>query len=179
MADEEQRKPTTRRTPLSQIDEDRVCIMLSMIESESEDEEITASDEEFLESEIQDFELEFYDDEYDYDDEDMEEDDVDPDELSYEELIALGEFVGVENRGLSEAEISKHLHSSTFQSNSSKTLIDRCVVCQLEYEEGENLVALPCDHPYHSDCIQKWLQIKKICPICSDEVSSTDVPTNV
>lgn len=33
--------------------QDRVCIMLSMIESESEDEEITASDEEFLESEIQ------------------------------------------------------------------------------------------------------------------------------
>nr|XP_016447603.1 PREDICTED: ATP-dependent helicase FUN30-like [Nicotiana tabacum] len=84
MADEEQRKPTTRRTPLSQIDEDRVCIMLSMIESESEDEEITASDEEFLESEIQDFELEFYDEEYDDDNEDMEEDDIDPDELSYE-----------------------------------------------------------------------------------------------
>ncbi|KAJ8528103.1 hypothetical protein K7X08_015554 [Anisodus acutangulus] len=179
MADEEQRKPTTRRTPLSQIDEDRVCIMLSMIESESEDEEITASDEEFLESEIQDFELEFYDDEYDYDNEDMEEDDVDPDELSYEELIALGEFVGVENRGLSEAKISKSLHSSIFQSNDSKTLVDKCVVCQLEYEEGEKLVALPCDHPYHSDCIKKWLQIKKICPICSDEVSSTNVPKDL
>ncbi|KAK4344440.1 hypothetical protein RND71_037534 [Anisodus tanguticus] len=177
MADEEQRKPTTRRTPLSQIDEDRVCIMLSMIESESEDEEITASDEEFLESEIQDFELDFYDDEYDYDN--MEEDDVDPDELSYEELIALGEFVGVENRGLSEAEISKSSHSSIFQSNDSKTLVDKCVVCQLDYEEGEKLVALPCDHPYHSDCIKKWLQIKKICPICSDEVSSTNVPKDL
>ncbi|KAM3321427.1 E3 ubiquitin ligase BIG BROTHER-related [Capsicum chacoense] len=174
MADEEQRKPTTRRTPLSQMDEDRVHNMLSMIESESEDEEITASDEEFLDSEVQDnFELEFYEDEYD--DEDMEEDDVDPDELSYEELIALGEFVGVETRGLSESEISKSLHSSTFQSNNSKTLIDKCVVCQLEYEEGEKLVALPCDHSYHSNCIKKWLQIKKVCPICNDEVSSTNV----
>ncbi|XP_019266015.1 PREDICTED: E3 ubiquitin ligase BIG BROTHER-related-like [Nicotiana attenuata] len=90
----------------------------------------------------------------------MEEDDVDTDdELYYEEL--------------SEAEISKYLHSFTFQSNNSKTLIDRCVVCQMEYEEGEKLVALPCDHPFHSDCINKWLQIKKICPICCDEVSST------
>lgn len=35
------------------IFQDRGCIMLSMIESESEDEEITASDEEFLDSEIQ------------------------------------------------------------------------------------------------------------------------------
>ncbi|XP_060211577.1 E3 ubiquitin ligase BIG BROTHER-related-like isoform X2 [Lycium barbarum] len=153
---------------------DRICIMLSMIESESEDEETTASDEEFLGS-VQDFELEFYDDGYDEDNEDMEEDDVDPDELSYEELIALGEFVGVENRGLSEAEISKSLHSSTFQSNNSKTLVDKCVVCQLEYEEGEKLVALPCDHHYHSDCIKTWLQIKKICPICNDEVSSANV----
>ncbi|XP_059276478.1 E3 ubiquitin ligase BIG BROTHER-related isoform X1 [Lycium ferocissimum] len=179
MADEEQRNPTTRRTPLSQIDEDRVRIMLSMIESESEDEEITASDEEFLGSEVQDFEFEFYDDGYEDDDEDMEEDDVDPDELSYEELIALGEFVGVENRGLSEAEISKSLHSSTFQSNNSKTLIDKCVVCQLEYEEGEKLVALPCDHHYHSDCIKTWLQIKKICPICNDEISSANVPKDL
>lgn len=37
------------------IFQERVCIMLSMdeTESESEDEEITASDEEFLDSEIQ------------------------------------------------------------------------------------------------------------------------------
>lgn len=38
----------------------------------------------------------------------------------------------------------------------------RCVVCQLEYDEGEKLVALPCDHPYHCECITTWLQIKKV-----------------
>lgn len=42
------------------IFQDRVCIMLSMIESESEDEEITASDEEFLDSEIQGNYLPFF-----------------------------------------------------------------------------------------------------------------------
>lgn len=38
----------------------------------------------------------------------------------------------------------------------------RCVICQVEFEGGEMLVALPCDHPYHSDCISKWLQIGKV-----------------
>ncbi|GFP92819.1 E3 ubiquitin ligase big brother [Phtheirospermum japonicum] len=100
----------------------------------------------------------------------MEEDDVDPDQLSYEELLALGERVGVENTGLSEAEITKHLHPLTCHSTTA-LLIDRCVICQVEYEQGEQLVTLHCDHLYHEDCIAKWLLIKKICPICNNEVS--------
>lgn len=40
--------------------------------------------------------------------------------------------------------------------------MSRCVICQVEFEGGEMLVALSCDHPYHSDCISKWLQIKKV-----------------
>lgn len=41
-------------------------------------------------------------------------------------------------------------------------LKNRCVVCQVEYEIGENLVSLQCDHRYHRDCISKWLQINKV-----------------
>lgn len=120
-------------------------------------------------------------------DEDMEEydddeDELDVDELTYEELIALGEFIGVEERGLSLNEISSCLNpiivsksSSNInnQINKSSTDVDRCVICQIEYEDEESLVALPCEHPYHSECISKWLQIKKCCPVCSYEVSSS------
>lgn len=112
----------------------------------------------------------------DYSDEDMddieEEDEIDPDELSYEELIALAEFVGVEKRGFSLNQISNCLRSSKFGPEVGG-IIDRCVVCQVEYEEEEPLVALPCEHPFHSDCISKWLQIKKVCPICATEPSSS------
>ncbi|XVE95520.1 hypothetical protein REPUB_Repub02eG0104500 [Reevesia pubescens] len=110
------------------------------------------------------------------DDEDMEseEDEIDLDDLSYEELIALGEIIGVEKRGLSQNEISSSLVPCKFQSVECKTGIDRCVICQVEYEEEEDLVAVPnCEHPYHSECISKWLQIKKICPICTTEISSS------
>ncbi|XAR73106.1 hypothetical protein NMG60_11006956 [Bertholletia excelsa] len=128
---------------------------------------------------------------------DMEEDDVDPDELSYEELIALGEMVGEESRGLSAEEISSCLSpypnpisSSTITTTTATSVNfdkdnDRCVICQVEYgnEEGEEdddggsaeLVALPCNHPFHSRCISKWLLIKKICPICNAEVSPSTI----
>ena len=38
----------------------------------------------------------------------------------------------------------------------------RCVICQVEYEEGEQLAALLCQHPFHGECINQWLQIKKV-----------------
>ncbi|XP_071697928.1 E3 ubiquitin ligase BIG BROTHER-related-like [Rutidosis leptorrhynchoides] len=100
-------------------------------------------------------------------------DDVDPDELSYEELIALGEVVGTETRGLSADSIAS-LRSVTYktqniQNGSSET----CVICRLDYEDGDNLILLSCKHSYHSDCITNWLQINKVCPVCSTEVSTS------
>lgn len=155
--------------------------VLATIESETEDED---EEEEISQGNYNyygyfqgyDFEdgLGFLDS--DYSDEDMddieEEDEIDPDELSYEELIALAEFVGVEKRGFSLNQISNCLRSSKFGPEVGG-IIDRCVVCQVEYEEEEPLVALPCEHPFHSDCISKWLQIKKVCPICATEPSSS------
>ncbi|CAA0384786.1 putative transcription factor C2H2 family [Arabidopsis thaliana] len=159
--------------------------MLSMIESdeESEDEEeINENYYEYFDSngfgvdedEINEF-LEDQESNSNLEEEDdflEEEDEIDPDQLSYEELIALGDFIGVENRGLTPIEISTCLNASTYVFSHNKNEIDRCVVCQMEFEERESLVVLrPCDHPYHSECITKWLETKKICPICCSEPS--------
>ncbi|XP_052197777.1 E3 ubiquitin ligase BIG BROTHER-related-like isoform X1 [Diospyros lotus] len=107
--------------------------------------------------------------------EETEESDVDPDELSYEELIALEEMVGEENRGLPPEKISSYLHSYAppCLHGNQPVHLDRCVICQAEYEEGEMRVALSCQHLYHSDCIRKWLLLRKTCPICGIEVSSS------
>ncbi|XP_073225259.1 uncharacterized protein [Cicer arietinum] len=170
----------------------RTFTNLATIESENDDD---VSDSSFSNDDIgdadfsfsQEFEtdLQFLEDEgsfIDDDDDDgemeMEEDEIDPDELSYEELIELGELIGDEKRGLSANEISSCLNSYTSQTAESKSGIDRCVICQIEYEKGEALVALQCDHPYHKDCISKWLQIKKVCPICSNEVSTPNKAKN-
>ncbi|GFZ00447.1 RING/U-box superfamily protein [Actinidia rufa] len=83
----------------------------------------------FCQSQEMEAELEFSEGEDDSSgdgdyDELMEEDDIDPDELSYEELIALGESVGDENRGLSLEQISSCLRPIAAD---SKLIIDRCV----------------------------------------------------
>ncbi|XP_028775046.1 E3 ubiquitin ligase BIG BROTHER-related-like [Neltuma alba] len=144
-------------------------------ESESSFEDDEDEDADFSESQEFEFgDLQFLEGEGS-NDEDMEEDEIDPDEMSYEELIELAEFIGEERKGLPANEIPSCLHPYTCHFAENKTGTDRCVICQVEYEEGEALMALHCEHPYHSDCIIKWLQIKKVCPICSSEVSTPKV----
>ncbi|KAL5682308.1 hypothetical protein ACJX0J_008693, partial [Zea mays] len=39
--------------------------------------------------------------------------------------------------------------------------MEQCVICRVEFDEGKSLVALPCEHPYHSECINQWPQLNK------------------
>ncbi|XP_059656492.1 E3 ubiquitin ligase BIG BROTHER-related [Cornus florida] len=98
---------------------------------------------------------------------------LDPDELSYEELVALGEVVGTETRGLSADSIaslpSMNYNMQSIQDGSS----DSCVICRLDYEDGDTLTLLSCKHSYHSECIINWLRINKVCPVCNAEVSTS------
>ncbi|KAJ8762792.1 hypothetical protein K2173_022921 [Erythroxylum novogranatense] len=196
MDDREREKQATRRAPFPLLDQvhsdfamamamqeqERVFTSLPSIESEIEEDGETETSSQNYDNDYEFFEgLEFEGDvEYtesqdSSSDQDMEEDEVDPDELSYEELVALGEFVGEEKRGLSLTQISKCLLACKYQCTGSKTGTDRCVICQVEYEEGEPLANLPCDHPYHFECISNWLQIKKLCPICNNEVTAPKI----
>ncbi|KAK1272573.1 E3 ubiquitin ligase BIG BROTHER-related [Acorus gramineus] len=99
---------------------------------------------------------------------------VDPDELSYEELLALGEVVGTQSRGLSVDTIAS-LPSTNYKAQSSQDGgTDQCVICRVDYEEGDALTVLSCKHLYHPECINNWLQINKVCPVCSTEVTTTE-----
>ncbi|XP_062192565.1 E3 ubiquitin ligase BIG BROTHER-related-like [Phragmites australis] len=122
------------------------------------------------------------DDEEEEEEEEEEEDgdqqgaweDVDPDEYSYEELVALGEVVGTESKGLSADAIAS-LPSVTYQAQDKQDgNMEQCVICRVEFDEGESLVALPCKHSYHSECINQWLQLNKVCPMCSSEISTVN-----
>ncbi|KAA3482645.1 E3 ubiquitin ligase BIG BROTHER-related-like isoform X2 [Gossypium australe] len=98
---------------------------------------------------------------------------VDPDELSYEELLALGEVVGTESRGLSADSLAS-LPSIKYKAGSSQTgNNDSCVICRVDYDDGDSLTVLSCKHSYHPECINNWLKINKVCPVCSAEVSTS------
>uniref|UniRef100_A0A2P2KXD9 Uncharacterized protein MANES_11G102000 n=2 Tax=Rhizophora mucronata TaxID=61149 RepID=A0A2P2KXD9_RHIMU len=98
---------------------------------------------------------------------------IDAGEFSYEELLALGEVVGTESRGLSDDTISS-LPSIKYKSGSSQNgSSDSCVICREDYEDGETLTFLSCKHTYHLECINDWLKINKVCPVCGVEVSTS------
>ncbi|WVZ65623.1 hypothetical protein U9M48_014954 [Paspalum notatum var. saurae] len=99
------------------------------------------------------------------------EDDVDPDNMSYEQLQALGEAVGTQPRGLSDDLISylePFRHKCTLFSRKRNN--EECVICKTTYKSRQKMIRLPCSHCYHADCITRWLKINKACPVCNEEV---------
>ncbi|XP_010687756.2 uncharacterized protein LOC104901830 isoform X1 [Beta vulgaris subsp. vulgaris] len=48
---------------------------------------------------------------------------------------------------------------------------DQCHICLVEYEKGDQIRVLPCQHGYHMSCVDKWLkEIHGICPLCRGDV---------
>lgn len=47
---------------------------------------------------------------------------------------------------------------------------ETCTICLGDYEGGEELRLLPCGHCFHAECIDAWLQINRICPMCKVDV---------
>ena len=67
-----------------------------------------------------------------------------------------------ELRQLSEQKYHKGLHENEDDDEPI------CVVCQLEFEEGESVRQLPCEgkHVFHKECIDVWLRRNDTCPLC-------------
>jgi len=47
-----------------------------------------------------------------------------------------------------------------------RILVDRCTVCQENYQVGEKITSLPCNHKFHKDCLVQWLHQRDTCPLC-------------
>ncbi|KAK8948504.1 RING-H2 finger protein ATL65 [Platanthera zijinensis] len=108
---------------------------------------------------------------------------LDIDDMSYEELLALEEQIGVVKTGLSEEFIINNLKISTHvpqgtalslePSSRSSMENETCSICQVEYEEDEIIGTLDCGHAYHGECVKQWLLIKNLCPICKTSALAT------
>jgi hypothetical protein len=95
-------------------------------------------------------------------------DTIDPDELTYEELTTLGEVAGTVATGLTAEQMEK-MPRKLYQD--IQPLEDPCVVCQINFEECDSTIELPCKHIYHAECILQWLEQKKTCPQCGQEAN--------
>ncbi|CAH8357152.1 unnamed protein product [Eruca vesicaria subsp. sativa] len=106
---------------------------------------------------------------------------LDIEEMSYEELLALSERIGTVNTGLPEEDVKNHLKTRTCSvinhaeesSSSSPQTKDRgtepCTICQESFKNEEKIATLDCGHEYHAECLEKWLVVKNVCPICKAE----------
>ncbi|KAJ3144043.1 hypothetical protein HK101_002866 [Irineochytrium annulatum] len=107
-------------------------------------------------------------------------------DTSYESLMALGERMGdVRNKGLSDTMIQSLPvkiyrkpddagvgggSGSGFASGSEED--NKCAICLSEFEGGEELTGLPCCHYLHKECLDPWLKVNKVCPICRTQVDT-------
>ncbi|PKA49470.1 E3 ubiquitin ligase BIG BROTHER [Apostasia shenzhenica] len=105
---------------------------------------------------------------------------LDIDNMSYEELLELEEKMGTVSTALSEEALSKCLKISTYRPSFSFPGIPlhgdcdtKCSICQEDYVTGEEVGRLTCDHRYHVECIQQWLRLKNLCPICKAPAASS------
>ncbi|KAG1086693.1 hypothetical protein G6F42_020888 [Rhizopus arrhizus] len=77
---------------------------------------------------------------------------------------------GQQQQGASDSEIAA-LGRRTLDIYDSECGTE-CAICTELFETME-LVKLPCNHEYHSECIHHWLKLNSSCPMCRQSISST------
>ncbi|XVF11372.1 hypothetical protein REPUB_Repub08aG0022300 [Reevesia pubescens] len=103
---------------------------------------------------------------------------LDIDNMSYEQLLELGDKIGYVNTGLKEDEISRCLRKmkgsvmNDLPPNFPMHVDKKCSICQEEYEGDEEMGKLYCGHSFHIQCIKQWLVHKNTCPVCKTEATA-------
>lgn len=49
-----------------------------------------------------------------------------------------------------------------------------CAVCLEAFRAGDRRRVLPrCEHGFHAQCVDSWLRVSRLCPICRAEVAAS------
>ena len=51
---------------------------------------------------------------------------------------------------------------------------EECSVCKMDFDDGDDVKIMPCEHQYHIECIDKWLEMSNFCPLCRYELKTDD-----
>ncbi|KAJ9670720.1 hypothetical protein PVL29_026944 [Vitis rotundifolia] len=94
---------------------------------------------------------------------------LDIDNMSYEELLALGERVGSVSTGLSEEVIMAKMEKWNCSCSTTGHPVDAETCCIYDDDVGK----LDCGHACHVACIKEWLVQKNSCPICKNTALAT------
>lgn len=47
-----------------------------------------------------------------------------------------------------------------------------CTICYEDFEPGKEIIRLPCEHCFDSECIRTWLSNSNLCPLCKFNLKS-------
>jgi E3 ubiquitin-protein ligase RNF13/E3 ubiquitin-protein ligase RNF167 len=85
----------------------------------------------------------------------------------------LGERTPETNRASSSAPVApRRPSSSEGPSHPWAETQTECAICLSEFEVGDRVRVLPCDHIFHLDEVDGWLiHNKKLCPVCKADVT--------
>lgn len=105
------------------------------------------------------------------------------------ELILIIQYLKSEKRPITttqylsfieEKNPTIHYTKRLMNGNQQHYYID-CRVCLSEFEEGDKVRNLSCEHTFHRDCLDKWFlqeQCCATCPLCRNKVLPDDVVAN-
>jgi len=109
--------------------------------------------------------------------------------------VLLGADRTTANLGLNNIQIINSTHVTTFtneqpdddnatnsdnSTNSNYSNSNSCAICVAPYNEGDILLTInTCNHNFHQNCIQTWLETHNTCPLCRANVYiPPNSPTN-
>ena len=82
-------------------------------------------------------------------------------------LIVLKINQNIQHHNENINEILQEFNIITYNTiNETDLLNTDCPICLIEFENDDMIHKLPCNHIYHPDCINEWIHINSICPVC-------------
>lgn len=76
-------------------------------------------------------------------------------------------------------EAYNNLQKIKFNKYNNNLKNNSCPIYYLEFEEGEKITILPCEHCFNSEAIKKWLfEENNHCPVCRSELESREIKIN-
>lgn len=63
-----------------------------------------------------------------------------------------------------ERQVRYELRSFSLPDDSSEA--GTCGICLKPIREGTEVAYLPCMHAFHTECVQRWIRVQNLCPMC-------------
>lgn len=88
--------------------------------------------------------------------------------------VPEGEAPGLPRRRTVPNSIVDNIHMEKFDPNTETQFeAATCSICLDDFESGQNVRVLPCEHRFHRKCVDPWLlRVSDACPLCKASVNT-------